>query len=154
MQKIIKRTQRAVQRAEKRLERKTAVDEKRSTKKFIAEKQRQRAAKIGDIAAARKARIEDWNLGPLAPNRAVGRQANKYGAMTDMQIQPIKIPKHLRRKQWPIVEGDRVTIIKGPDKGKIGVIQSLNKDTETIVIDGLNMVRARQFAAPPLAERC
>jgi large subunit ribosomal protein L24 len=139
MQNIIKRTQRAVQRAEKRTQRKTEVNEKHAKKNYLAEVQRLRASKIGDIAAARKARIEDWNLGPLAPNRAVGRHASRYGALTDVQMQPILIPKHMRRKHHHIVEGDRVMVMKGVEKGKIGTVMHLHKEAEMVSLDGLNM---------------
>ncbi|KAF2184419.1 hypothetical protein K469DRAFT_502648, partial [Zopfia rhizophila CBS 207.26] len=94
------------------------------------------------LETARKNRLEDWNLGPLRPNRAIGRDAEKYGALEAGQMRLIDVPEHMRRKEWPIVEGDRVVIIKGRNRGKIGVVKKLSKTREEVQIKDLNMAYA------------
>ena len=105
---------------------------------------------------------EDWQLGPLRPNRAIGGSAEKYGALTGPQISkpdiPVRILKqrneYLERKgiplqyplvvddkkYFPIVKDDRVVILKGRDKGKIGVVQDVLERSHEVIVKGLNMV--------------
>lgn len=140
MQNIIRRTQRAVVRADRRNHRKTVAAQKHEKRKYIEQLQQKRTKDLQDVKAARKARMEDWNLGPLAPNRAVGRGAAKYGALEREQLQGVQIPEFMRRKVWPIVEGDRVLVTKGVDKGRIGVVRQVWKERDSVTVDGLNMV--------------
>jgi len=118
------------------------------------------------IKGARKKALatakEDWKLGPLRPNRAIGPNADKYGALTPAQIQKPEIPlktqqnrnevrekKGLpleyplvvdKQKYFPIVKGDRVVILKGKDAGKIGVVKDTLSRTHEVIVQGLNMV--------------
>lgn len=105
---------------------------------------------------------EDWRLGPLRPNRAIGEDAPKYGALTITQSQKPSIPvktqenrnRHREKKglpleyplivdgkrYFPIVQGDRVLIMKGQDTGKIGVVGGIIEQTHEVIVDGRNMV--------------
>ncbi|KAF1849888.1 uncharacterized protein K460DRAFT_274697 [Cucurbitaria berberidis CBS 394.84] len=104
---------------------------------------------------------EDWQLGPLRPNRAVGEGAEKYGAVTSVQMQKPEIPTRSQKnrnefrerkgleleyplvvdnkKYFPIVKDDRVVVLKGRDKGKIGVVQEVIDRTHEIIVKGINM---------------
>ncbi|KAF1940888.1 KOW motif domain-containing protein [Clathrospora elynae] len=104
---------------------------------------------------------EDWKLGPLRPNRAIGDGADKYGALTANQMQKPEIPvrtqknrnEHRERKglepeyplvvddkkYFPIVENDRVVVLKGRDAGKIGVVQDIIERTHEVIVKGINM---------------
>jgi large subunit ribosomal protein L24 len=106
---------------------------------------------------------EDWRLGALRPNRAVGAAAAKYGALGEEQLQKPGIPIHTQRnrnkfretrglpQEYPLVvddkkyfhleREDRVIVVNGRDKGKIGVIQSVVPRTHEILVKGVNMVR-------------
>lgn len=118
------------------------------------------------IKGARKKALatakEDWKLGPLRPNRAIGPNAAKYGALSPNQIQKPEIPLKTRqnrnevrekkglpleyplvvdgKKYFPIVKEDRVVILKGKDAGKVGVVKNIVERTHEIIVDGLNMV--------------
>jgi large subunit ribosomal protein L24 len=105
---------------------------------------------------------EDWRLGPLRPNRAIGIAGEKYGALTGQQAQQPEIPVHtwkhrnqVRVKQglepeYPLVvddkkyfhiaKDDRVVVIRGREKGKIGVVQSILARTHEVFITDLNKV--------------
>lgn len=105
---------------------------------------------------------EDWRLGPLRPNRAVGPGADKYGALTQEQIQKPSVPVHTQRnrnmvrekrgvefeyplvvddkKYFPIVTDDRVVVIRGRERGKIGVVQRVVKENHEVLIKDVNMV--------------
>lgn len=104
---------------------------------------------------------EDWKLGPLRPNRAIGPDAEKYGALKAAQIQkpeiPVKTQKNRNavrekkgleleyplvvddKKYFPIVKDDRVVILKGKDAGKIGTVQELVPRTHEVVVKDMNM---------------
>jgi large subunit ribosomal protein L24 len=112
---------------------------------------------------------EDWKMGPLRPNRAIGAGKDKYGALNVQQVQKPQIPtkfvkqrNELREKRgqelqyplvvddekyFPIVTGDRVTIIKGRDAGRIGKVREVLPRTHEVVVEGLNKVRTPP--APP-----
>jgi large subunit ribosomal protein L24 len=42
---------------------------------------------------------EDWKLGPLRPNRAIGPGADKYGALTGSQMQKPEIPTRTQKNR-------------------------------------------------------
>lgn len=103
-----------------------------------------------DIGRAKQAIKDDWNLGPLAPNSHTGEAANQYGAISEVRY---KNPTSLRNEQkaarcaWlggyknlNLVPGDRVVLLQGPDKGKIGRVQNINEDDASVVVEGLNKV--------------
>jgi|TARA_R110002003_G_scaffold448_12_gene19909 large subunit ribosomal protein L24 len=105
---------------------------------------------------------EDWQLGPLRPNRAIGDNAQKYGALTAQQVQKPDIPVHTQRNrnearvkkgldpEYPLVVEDkkyfhiktldRVVVVNGPEKGKIGVVQDVVERTHEVIVKGINMV--------------
>jgi large subunit ribosomal protein L24 len=92
---------------------------------------------------------EDWYLGPLAPRRDVGERAATYGSV---DANAYRLPERQAEdyKQWfPIAEGDRVVVIKGHEKGKIGVIDEVDAVREAVVIRDMN----RHYVALPPAMR-
>jgi large subunit ribosomal protein L24 len=105
---------------------------------------------------------EDWQLGSLRPNRAIGVSAEKYGARTGEQMQKPDIPVHTQKnrnetrvkrglepeyplvvddtKWFPFRTDDRVVVVNGREKGKIGVVQDIVSRTHEIIVKGVNMV--------------
>ncbi|KAL5120089.1 hypothetical protein ACEQ8H_001914 [Pleosporales sp. CAS-2024a] len=103
---------------------------------------------------------EDWELGPLRPNRAVGENAATYGALAGQQVQTPAIPTHTQKQrnetrakrgmelEYPLVvddkkyfhlaPGDRVVVIRGREKGKIGLVQSILPDKHEVIVKGIN----------------
>ncbi|KAL6707168.1 hypothetical protein ACN47E_004715 [Coniothyrium glycines] len=103
---------------------------------------------------------EDWKLGPLRPNRAYGENADKYGALAAAQAQKPQIPIEVQKNRnevrkrkglpleyplvvndesyFPIVKEDRVVILKGPDRNKIGVVSDVMSSTHQVIVKGLN----------------
>ena len=87
------------------------------------------------LSAARKARREDWEMGPIAPKRDV---IPEYGAMhPDFYVRDIKLLPHEldERAKWCggrntlcLAKGDRVAILEGRWKGQIGVVGEINRD--------------------------
>ena len=81
--------------------------------------------------------------GPLAPRRDVGLQRGVYGVANGGMTQPLKLPKSLQIKEGDrlFAEKDRVVIVKGLDKGKIGTIRQIDWESNSAIVEGLNTVR-------------
>jgi large subunit ribosomal protein L24 len=90
--------------------------------------------------AARKARWEDWEKGPLAPMRDSGLEQTTYGGQGGNLLHPPALPKHEQRRHVLFAEGDRVCVMRGRDQGKVSVIQQVNRASETVLIKDVNMV--------------
>jgi hypothetical protein len=106
---------------------------------------------------------EDWKLGPLRPNRAVDVADGKYAVVQPGQIQRPEIPAWVHQriserkekkglvpdyplvvddnKYFPMVKGDRVVVIRGKEKGKIGTVLTVVPRTHEFIVQGINMVR-------------
>ena len=105
-----------------------------------------------DRKASRAEEKDDKRLGPLAVRRAVGAaETETYGAFDQNRIIPPTVPKPFRIKYWNICLAERVVILRGPDRHKIGTVKSIDTRNNTLIVDGLNMVRppARPRAPPP-----
>lgn len=101
------------------------------------------------IKENRLVRREDWELKELAPKRDVGSQVDTYGSI---KAQFIEQPEMRRqdvlkildlwggKKHLNIREGDRVVVVEGRDKGKIGQVQKIDKQRAEVTCEGLNMV--------------
>ena len=107
-----------------------------------------RKDEITQINKAKQVRREDYELGPLAPRRDVGDAKATYGTILGQRIrgQPLdyrkeeKIMKLFGGKHLNIVTGDRVVLIEGRDKGKIGKVSSVAPKNGELTVEGLNMV--------------
>lgn len=136
------------------------IKENRESKQYILQRLRHEHESIKtDIITARKNAKEDWHLGPLRPNRAVGEDAERYGVMDRKQLRDPQIPKHwfgakesvqkrmkfkipenVLRDQWPIVKGDRVVVIRGRELNKIGEVEEVVKESNQIILKDMNKV--------------
>ncbi|KAJ5944837.1 hypothetical protein N7516_005005 [Penicillium verrucosum] len=139
MQRVIQRTasarKQALKRTNKAHERQELLERvgiRRARKDFGG-------ALSSQFQAARKNRWEDWEKGPLAPMRDSGLQRTTYGGQDASVLHPPRLPKHEQRRHVLFAEGDRVCVVRGRDQGKINVIQQVNRDSETVLIKGINM---------------
>ncbi|KAH7319666.1 KOW motif-containing protein [Stachybotrys elegans] len=148
MQKLIKRANQAQRQAAKRA---TEIAKKERT--ILAVQSRGRISSASkeirqNIKDARKARREDWELGPLAPKRDLG--FNKYGLINEIVradwsaygtqvMRPEVVEKRCAWaggvKELCLVPNDRVVILEGPDKGKIDRIRAVNIETGSVTLD-------------------
>lgn len=118
----------------------------------------------GTIKKARRNLREDYELGPLRPNRAVGPEAEKYGLLGADRLRRPTIPvdTHKRRNEarvargldpiyplvaedtkfFPIVKDDRVIVVNGREKGKIGVVSEVLSQTHDLIVKDINKVCA------------
>jgi large subunit ribosomal protein L24 len=118
---------------------------------------------VKPIKEAKKNIKEDYEMGPLRPNRAVGPGADKYGILgiESMRRPAIAVDTWRRKneareakgfepeyplvvddkKYFPIAADDRVIVMKGREQGKIGVIAEVLPDSHEVVIKDINQVR-------------
>ncbi|KAI9829066.1 MAG: hypothetical protein M1832_000089 [Thelocarpon impressellum] len=140
MQKVLRRTALAKAQAARRATRR--VEKNASIQRTIDKQQNGIAQKqvARDIREARLVRREEQDLGPLAPRRDVGDQRDTYGTIDQRRIKGPPVPREERTRFWNLVPGDRVVILEGRDKGRIGKIKKLEAKSEEVIVDGLNLV--------------
>ncbi|KAK3946391.1 hypothetical protein QBC46DRAFT_5072 [Diplogelasinospora grovesii] len=123
-------------------------NKKRSLIKHIVHKNDRKRAMKGlraeagsQLKQAIVARHEDWELGPLAPRRDVSKVdefGNYWGSISAQHAMleaPLKPEEKEARAAWCggsqylcLAPGDRVVVLEGAYKGKIGVIETIKKD--------------------------
>lgn len=148
MQKLAKRVAQAQRQAGRRMQQQM---EKEQVGYKLRNRQSLRAA-VSEVRQnlkdAKRARKEDWELGPIAPKRDLG--FNNYGVFTESvradwsnygMHQPS--PKVIEQRcawaggvrQLSLAEQDRVVIMDGPDKGKIDRIKSINAQAGLVTLE-------------------
>jgi hypothetical protein len=150
MQKILKRVATAERVAAKR---KATRDKQAWQKSRFEERDEvryQRAQMAEDFGRAKRAIKDDWFLGPSAPNINVGEHGPTHGAISEARYQmsgSLKEHQKEARCAWlggaknlNLAEGDRVVLLEGPDKGKIGKVTTVYKDKMEVIVEGLNKV--------------
>jgi ribosomal protein L14E/L6E/L27E len=130
----------------------------RRKEKFDAKKDKEEDKKTREVANiyrqalrqpakdAMKAMKEDWALGALAPKRDIGDKTGKLGTL-DMglhqltaltKVQKAEVKQRMGDNEFRV--HDRVVVLKGRDRGKIGQILSIDEDKLSATIDGINKV--------------
>lgn len=148
MQKVIRRTAMAERQAARRLAKRKDKAQREWAKSNREQVNFARKDEVAQIKKAKLVRREDYELGPLAPRRDVGDAKETYGTILGQRIrgQPLdyrKIEKVLEPfggKYLNIVAGDRVVLIEGRDKGKIGKVSKIDAKNGELTVEGLNMV--------------
>ncbi|OJJ47480.1 hypothetical protein ASPZODRAFT_130970 [Penicilliopsis zonata CBS 506.65] len=138
MQKIIRRTALARNQAQRKAIRSAKAAEREEYKDILRQQFAFNRMQLDAIRAERTNRREDWLRGTLAHKRDGGLDGNHYGALSPQAMNPPKIPERLRRKYINIAAGDRVCLMKGKDKGKIGEVVRVDPETETVTVKDLN----------------
>ncbi|KAI0843449.1 hypothetical protein F5Y06DRAFT_254962 [Hypoxylon sp. FL0890] len=153
MQKILRRVATAERVAAKRAKAKDLKWFKKNKKEASTEQRDQLNLVREDFSAAKRAIKNDWELGPLAPRQDVGARAGTKGAIIEGRYAPlgrITLAMRNRRCEWAggayklnLTVGDRVVLIDGPDKGRIGKIRKIDHSTAEVTVDGLNRSNIR-----------
>lgn len=105
-----------------------------------------------DIKRERQVRREDYELGPLAPRRDIGTSKDTYGTISAMRMKGKDLTRKEKLEMYPdtpryvnIVPEDRVVLLEGRDKGKIGKVISVESKSFEVTVEGLNMVGLTVF---------
>ncbi|KAG6055924.1 hypothetical protein E4U17_002623 [Claviceps sp. LM77 group G4] len=162
MQKLLKRAQQAQRRARRQLDVKNEGEEvgnrlrTRHSLREAVEEARQ------NVLDARKARKEDWELGPIAPKRDLG--FNSYGIASSSirldwsndgraRVRPEILEKRCAWAGEPaklnLAPGDRVVLLDGPDRGKIDRIEEINESTGTVLLEKRHRVLSQSMLDQP-----
>ena len=148
MQKVIRRTVLAEAQAARRLARRKERFEREKAKSKRENIDFIRRGESADIKLARRTRREDWELGSLAPRRDVGLKKETYGTIDAMRIRGEIMSLEERLRVNPeggryanIVVNDRVVLLAGRDKGKIGKVIEMDAKRQEVTVEGLNLVR-------------
>ena len=92
------------------------------------------------IKAERINRREDWMLGPLAPNRTAGKDGGSYGMLNFQQLRPPPVVPAKREEYLNFAENDRVVVVRGRERGKIGKVNTVDEESQTVTLYDVNMV--------------
>jgi large subunit ribosomal protein L24 len=147
MQKLLRRAALADAQAARRLARKKERFLRQKAKSAREQELHAKREESSYIKTARKVRREDWELGDLAPRRDVGSKKDTYATVSMGSMRGRELTLEERLKVNPeggryanIVAGDRVVILEGRDKGKIGQVESVDAKSQELVVEGLNLV--------------
>ncbi|KAF2441719.1 hypothetical protein P171DRAFT_523662 [Karstenula rhodostoma CBS 690.94] len=144
-----------------REKRQKIIKERHEDKRTFAEVRKWRQENVvRPIKEAKKNLKEDYEMGPLRPNRAVGSGADKYGVMGMEQLRrpPINVDTWRRKneareakgfepeyplvvddkKYFPIAAQDRVMVMKGREQGKIGVVTDVLEASHEVILLDIN----------------
>ena len=102
------------------------------------------------IKDERRARREDWIQGPLAPNRNVGLKRGTYGTVHQALTRGPELPKRERYEGDEVLfaVGDRVCVVRGSSKGRIGRIKEISLDRAEVLVEGVNAVSLQSNSLP------
>lgn len=161
MQKLLKRVATAERVTNKRRTTRNQIYERNDYNDRLADVALQRKDAFKDIQRAKQAIRDDWHLGPLAPKPNYGELGDAYGAVAETRYKitfPMKDKAKEERCKWlggtknlNLASGDRVVLLEGPDKGKIGKVMEVDLDDFLVTVEGLNKVRFLLVAPLPLA---
>ncbi|KAK2771378.1 hypothetical protein FQN52_005505 [Onygenales sp. PD_12] len=140
MQKALRRAALAAKQAKRKEKLQAAQDNRDKLRSYFRERQRYEQVFFDQAKTERANRREDWMRGPLAPKRDSALREGVYGTLSVMVSQSPALPREDRRKLINFAVGDRVVVIRGREKGKIGRIVGLDAKSETVKIDGVATV--------------
>jgi large subunit ribosomal protein L24 len=148
MQKVIRRTLLAEKQAARRLAKRQDTSKREQAKSNREQSRYLRKDEVRDIQTARQVRREDWELGPLAPRRDVGSLKEAYGTINSQRTRGTLLNEKEKERLLEPVGGkylvfskeDRVVLLEGRDKGKIGKIIAIDTARGECTVEGLNLV--------------
>ncbi len=148
MQKVIRRTILAEKQAARRLRKRKETRERELRKTNREQNAFIRSEVMQNLKSRRFERREDWELGPLAPRRNVGNKKDTFGTVSTQQLRGPALTFAEQKEKLKdfggfrlnLVKGDRVVLLEGRDKGKIGKITATDTKRAECTVQGLNMV--------------
>jgi large subunit ribosomal protein L24 len=152
MQKVVRRA--ALARKQSQRKAKLASEKERHElwKARFNEKTQFNRSLLDETKAERLTRREDWMRGPLAPKRDSGTRLGTYGTIPAQRMHLPKVFEEEKRKFINIIPEDRVCLMKGKDKGKIGKVTAVDEESLSVTVEGLNTVSssATKQLPPPI----
>ncbi|GAB7346574.1 hypothetical protein MBLNU457_5763t2 [Dothideomycetes sp. NU457] len=140
MDKVLKRTQNALRNAARKKARQQVAKDRDELYHVRQTEKMHRLMMRKIVKDEQHNRKEDWRLGPrLAPRRDIGEAADKYATIHQALIQPPnKTAKYNKDFVCHLSPEDRVVVLVGRDKGKIGRVSTINEEAQTVKVQGMN----------------
>lgn len=140
MQRLLNRAAKVSGHAAKRAERKKADTFKDEKWAYDYRSKMQNSQIKRFIKDEERNRKEDWATGTrLLARRDVGKNKFGFGTVpTDIVYNPT-VPERWRKKTW-LASGDRVVVLSGRDRGKIGSVTEVAEDSQSCRVENLNEV--------------
>ncbi|XDG03270.1 hypothetical protein ABKA04_002885 [Annulohypoxylon sp. FPYF3050] len=148
MQKILRRVATAERVVAKRHKKQTHFLERSDATRQRERRTQHLAILKDDHREAKKAVKDAWEMGPLAPRYDVGIDAGTRGAIAETRYLSYGNPSPAQiaaRCAWAggkrylgIAVNDRVVVMEGPDKGRIGRVMKIDLEKAEVIVDGLN----------------
>jgi large subunit ribosomal protein L24 len=144
MQKLLRRAAVASNRA-KRGTQKFEQRVKHAEKRRYEERVKSNNKLRDDISkSAIKAQREDWEMGNIAPRRNTGRYETSFAALDPQLSFGSEKPIHMRQNHHMYI-GDRVVVVNGICKGRIGYIAQVHKEQDRISLSKFHTVCIMQL---------
>ncbi|KAF2971916.1 hypothetical protein GQX73_g1768 [Xylaria multiplex] len=153
MQKILRRVATAERVAVKRQKGKDLQFYKKGKAEESKQRNQQVGMALGEIGRAKQAIRDDWAMGALSPRTDIKEEHGAFGTIGESRFaSPGSYSLAVRnaRCQWAggayylnLAKGDRVVLLDGPDKGRIGYISDINHDTAELTVKDLNKTNIR-----------
>lgn len=149
MQKIARRVATAERVVAKRRKARNDTSHKQEARAEFKQNIEHRSIGKAEIEYAKKAIRDDWAMGALSPRRDVGDFHDALGAISHVRYasRDLTLAKRNARCQWAggahylnLAVGDRVVLLDGPEKGRIGKIADINHGTAQVTVNELNKV--------------
>ncbi|KAK5688903.1 hypothetical protein LTS10_000882 [Elasticomyces elasticus] len=141
MDKVIRQTTRAIRVKNRKIDKTAAHKERGEAWAAFQQKNRLVRANGANIKNARINRQIDHDAGThLAPRRDVGDKTTTYGSMSLYDITVPELRKHLQPHWVPFSEGDRVVVLQGRDKGRIGEVTEVMRERGHVRVKGVNVI--------------
>ncbi|KAI0445572.1 KOW domain-containing protein [Xylaria telfairii] len=153
MQKIARRVATAERVVAKRRKARDDASHKKDVRFQSRQIQEQRTEAKGELERAKQAIRDDWAMGALSPRRDVGDNYGGLGSISHVRFSAagdLSLSKRNARCQWAggahylnLAVGDRVVLLDGPEKGRIGKIRDINHSSAEVTVSELNKTNAR-----------
>ncbi|KAI1745354.1 hypothetical protein F4680DRAFT_401966 [Xylaria scruposa] len=148
MQKIARRVATAERVAAKRQKAKTTRFRRHENREVFRHSSDQTTAAANEVRIAKQAIRDDWAMGTLSPRLDVGKFHDAHGSISQVRYpgtMSMSLAKRNARCQWAggayylnLAVGDRVVLLDGPDKGRIGKISDITHAKAEVTVKDLN----------------
>ncbi|PGH04085.1 hypothetical protein AJ79_07185 [Helicocarpus griseus UAMH5409] len=143
MDKVVRRAALAANQAKRKARIQAARDRRDEIRKYFQERQRYERLLRDRVHAERKTRREDWLKGPLAPKRDAAELDGVYGTLPPQLMNGVELPREDRTGFVNFAVGDRVVVVKGRERGKIGIVGSVDVKTRMVTVNEMNAIDIR-----------
>ncbi|KAI0453177.1 hypothetical protein F5B21DRAFT_480405 [Xylaria acuta] len=152
MQKIARRVATAERVAAKRQKTKNIRFHKHEKKTESKQSVAQIREAANEVKGAKQAIRDDWAMGAQSPRKDIGEFHDALGSITQHRFSSrgLTLAKRNARCQWAggahylsLAAGDRVVLLDGPDKGRIGEVAEINHEGAEVTVKELNKTNIR-----------